>query len=102
ASAPAALNFTGTGDRYARVTVTPPQKLAPGRYSITAYAERATEHSRNAKGQRFTQSLEPLPSLPTELWSEPAQCSVHAFGVVVPQGLRVGYVTAEGEPLPDA
>ncbi len=102
ASAPAALKFSGTGDRYARVTVTPPQKLAAGRYRITAYAERATEHSRSAKGEKFTQSLEPLPSLPTELWSESAQCSVHAFGVVVPQGLRVGYVTAEGEPIPDA
>jgi len=63
--------------------------------------ERTAEHSR-AKAERFTQSLEPLPSLPTELWSEPAQCVVHAFGVVVPQNLRVGYVTAEGEPVPEA
>jgi len=96
ASAPVALKFAGTGDRYARVTVTPPQKLTAGRYKIAAYAERAGEHS------RFTQSLEPLPSLPTELWSEPAQCVVHAFGVAVPQNLRVGYVTAEGEPVPEA
>jgi LmbE family N-acetylglucosaminyl deacetylase len=101
-SAPVALKFSGTGDRYAKVTVTPPQKLAAGRYKVTAYAERTGEHSRSAKGERFTQSLEPLPSLPTELWSEPAQCVVHAFGVVVPQNLRVGYVTAEGEPIPEA
>src|SRR5712692_6404698 len=34
--------------------------------------------------------------------SEPAQCVVHAFAVVVPQNLRVGYITAEGEPIPEA
>src|SRR5262249_56218920 len=68
----------------------------------TAYGERGGEHPRGAKGERYTQSLEPLPSLPTELWSEAALCVVHAFGVVVPQNLRVGYVTAEGEPIPEA
>ena len=101
-SAPVALKFSRIGDRYARVTVTPPQKLAAGRYKITAYADRAAEQSRGARGERFTQSLEPLPSLPTELWGEPAQCVVHAFGVVVPPNLRVGYITAEGEPIPEA
>jgi LmbE family N-acetylglucosaminyl deacetylase len=102
ASAPAALKFTGTADRYAHLTVTPPQKLAAGRYKITAYAERAADRARGLKAERSTLSLEPLPSLPTELWSEPAQCVVHAFSVAVPQNLRVGYVTAEGEPIPDA
>ncbi len=102
ASAPVTLKFSGTGDRYARVTVSPPQKLAAGRYKITAYAERAADRSRSIRAERFTLSLEPLPSVPTQLWSEPAQCVVHAFGVAVPQNLRVGYVTAEGEPIPDA
>jgi len=101
-SAPVALKFGGTGDRYARVIVTPPQKLAAGRYKVTAYVERAADRSRNLRDERFSLSLEPLPSLPTQLWSEPAQCLVHAFGVLVPQNLRVGYVTAEGEPIPDA
>ena len=101
-SAAVTLKFSGIGDRYAKVAVTPPQKLAAGRYKITAYAERTAERSRGVKGERFTQSLEPLPSLPTELWSEPAQCVVHAFGVAVPQNLRMGYVTAEGEPIPEA
>src|SRR2546421_6345435 len=32
---------------------------------------------------------------PTQLWSEPAQCAVHAFDVLVPANLRVGYITAE-------
>ncbi|HEX2666386.1 MAG TPA: PIG-L family deacetylase [Candidatus Acidoferrum sp.] len=100
-SAPVALKFGGTGDRYARVIVTPPQKLAAGRYKVTAYVERAADRSRNLRDERFSLSLEPLPSLPTQLWSEPALCLVHAFSVAVPQNLRVGYVTAEGEPIPD-
>jgi hypothetical protein len=43
-----------------------------------------------------------LPSLPTQLWREPAQCVVHAFDVKVPTNLRIGYIAAEGEPVPDA
>ena len=102
AGAPVALKFTGAGDRYARVSVTPPAKLATGRYKITAYAERAADRSRGLRAERSTLSLEPLPSLPTQLWSEPAQCLVQAFSAAVPQNLRVGYVTAEGEPIPEA
>jgi hypothetical protein len=40
--------------------------------------------------------------LPTQLWSEPAQCVVHAFAITVPEKLRVGYITAESEPVPEA
>jgi LmbE family N-acetylglucosaminyl deacetylase len=93
-SAPVALEFSGTGDRYARVTVTPPQNVTAGKYTMTAYAQRDE--------QEFTQSLEPLPTLPTQLWSEPAQCVVHAFNITVPENLRVGYITAESEPVPEA
>ncbi len=97
-----ALKFDGAGDRYARVTVMPPLKLAAGKYKISAYAERAADRSRNIKPERFATSLEPLPTLPTQLWSEPAQCMIHAFAVNVPQNLRVGYVNAESERVPDA
>jgi len=97
-----ALKFDGAGDRYARVTVTPPLKLAAGKYKISAYAERAADRSRNIKSERFMTSLEPLPTLPTQLWSEPAQCTIHAFAVSVPQNLRVGYINAESERVPDA
>jgi len=82
--------------------VTPPLKLAAGKYRISAYAERAADRSRNTKAERFTTSLEPLPTLPTQFWSEPARCTVHAFAVSVPQNLRVGYVNAESERGPDA
>jgi hypothetical protein len=97
-----AVKFDGAGERYARVTVTPPLKLAAGKYKISAYAERAADRARNMKMERFSSSLEPLPTLPTQLWSEPAQCTVHAFAVSVPQNLRVGYVNAESERVPDS
>jgi LmbE family N-acetylglucosaminyl deacetylase len=97
-----ALQFDGTGERYARLTVTPPVKLGMGNYKIVAYAERSADRVLGTKAERFSTSLEPLPTLPTQLWSEPAQCVVHAFAVAVPQNLRVGYITAENEPVPEA
>ena len=97
-AAPVSLKFGGASEQYARLSVTPPLKLTAGNYKITAYAER----SRGTKAEKFTASLEPLPTLPTQLWSEPAQCVVHALAINVPQNLRVGYVTAESEPVPEA
>ncbi len=94
ASAAVALEFTGPGDKYAKLTVTPPATLAAGNYTIGAYAKRREE--------KFTTSLEPLPSLPTQLWEEPAQCVVRALDINVPENLRVGYITAESEPIPEA
>jgi hypothetical protein len=91
---PVALAFSGAGDQYARLTVTPPAKLAAGNFTLAAYAKRGDES--------FSTSLEPLPTLPTRFWSEPAQCIAHAFAIEVPQNLRVGYVTAEDEPIPEA
>jgi LmbE family N-acetylglucosaminyl deacetylase len=91
---PVAIAFSGAGDQYVKLTVTPPDKLAPGNYMIAAYAARDSE--------KFHTSLEPLPSMPTQLWEEPALCVVHAFEINVPENLRVGYITAEGEPIPEA
>jgi hypothetical protein len=101
-SAPVPLKFSGTGDQYVRLTVTPPLKLAEGNFTVSALAERSADRSTGAKAEKFTTSLEQLPTLPTELWSEPAQCVVHAFAVNVPQDLRVGYITAESEPIPES
>jgi LmbE family N-acetylglucosaminyl deacetylase len=88
------IKFDGVGDRYARLKATPPAKLAEGNNTITAYARQGEE--------KFRTSIEPLPSVPTLLWEEPAQCTVHAFDINVPKNLRVGYITAESEPVPDA
>ncbi len=96
------LKFEGAGDSYARLTVTPPLKLAKGNFKISAHVERVADRARGDKAEKFTNSLEPLPTLPTQLWSEPAQCAVHVFDVLVPENLRVGYVTAESEPVPEA
>ena len=98
-SPPVALKFSGGDDQYIRMTVTPPVKLAAGKYKIGAYASRS---SAGGKTEKFTTSIEALPTLPTQLWSEPAQCAVQAFTVDVPPNLRAGYITAEGEPIPKA
>ena len=93
-SAPVEVHFDGVGDQYAKLTVTPPAKLEPGNFAITAYARRGDE--------KFSTSLEPLPTMPSILWREPAQTVVHAFDINVPANLRVGYITAEGEMIPEA
>ena len=94
AGAPEQISIDGSGDRYAKLSVTAPIGLPPGNYPITAYAKRGDE--------KFATSLEPLPTLPTQLWSEPAQCLVHALAITIPENLRVGYITAESEPIPQA
>jgi LmbE family N-acetylglucosaminyl deacetylase len=93
-SSPVTLQFSGAGDQYAKLTVAPPTKLSAGTYPLTAFAQRGEE--------RFSTSLAPLPSMPTLLWSQPAQCRVFAFDANVPDDLRVGYISAESEPIPQA
>jgi LmbE family N-acetylglucosaminyl deacetylase len=94
ATPPVQIKFDGIGDQYVKLTVTPPEKLDPGNYSVTAYAKRGSE--------TFSTSIEPLSSVPSIFWSEPAKVIVHAFDINVPEGLHVGYISAEGEPIPDA
>jgi LmbE family N-acetylglucosaminyl deacetylase len=93
-SPPVELNFTGSGDQYAEFSVIPPKTLDAGNFVVTAYVQ----HDR----EKFSTSLEPLPSMPTLFWSEPAECVLHAFDINLPQNLHVGYISAEGEPIPDA
>jgi LmbE family N-acetylglucosaminyl deacetylase len=93
-SSPVTLQFSGAGDQYAKLTVTPPAKLSAGTYPLTAFAQRGDE--------KFSTSLAPLPSMPTLLWSQFAQCRVFAFDATVPDDLRVGYISAESEPIPQA
>src|SRR5262249_36230692 len=78
----------------AKLKATPPSSLQEGTTTLAAYAKRGEE--------KFTTSLDPLVSMPTLLWQEPAQCVVHSFAISVPKNLRVGYITAESEPIPDA
>jgi LmbE family N-acetylglucosaminyl deacetylase len=101
-STPVTLSFNGVGDQYARFKVMPPLRFPAGNYKISAHAHSTADHTPSVKDPRFTLSLAPLPTMPTLLWAEPAQCLVHAFAINVPHALRVGYITAESEPIPDA
>ncbi len=91
---PVDVGFAGEGDRYAKFIVTPPAGLAAGNYPLKAFVMH--------EGASFTTSIEPLPSMPALVWEEPAQTVVHAFDIKVPENLRVGYISAESEPVPDA
>jgi LmbE family N-acetylglucosaminyl deacetylase len=94
APAPESVEFSSAGDRLVHLTVTPPAKIAAGNYVLKAYAKRGEE--------TFETSLEPLPSLPTYLWSAPATVPVHVFSIAVPEHLRVGYISAENDAIPDS
>jgi LmbE family N-acetylglucosaminyl deacetylase len=96
ASAAIKLKFGGPGDQLVKFTVTPPRNPPAGSYRLEPVARIA------ATGAEFRTSLEPLPTLPTRLWSEPAVASVRVFDVNVPRGLRVGYLAAENDPIPAA
>ena len=94
APAPETVEFSGAGDRLVHLTVMPPPKIAAGDYALKAFARRGDEI--------FENSLEPLPSLPTYLWSAPAVVPVHVFSIVVPDRLRIGYISAENDAIPDS
>jgi LmbE family N-acetylglucosaminyl deacetylase len=94
APAPESVEFSGPGDRLVHLTVTPPEKIEAGSYELKAYAKRGE--------QTFETSLEPLPSLPTYLWSAPATVPVHVFSIAVPDHLRVAYISADNDAIPDS
>ena len=94
APSPEDLEFSGAGDRLVHLVATPPAKIAAGNYELKAYAKRG--------GETFEASLEPLPSLPTYLWNAPATVPVHAFAIAIPDHLRVGYIAAENDAIPDS
>jgi LmbE family N-acetylglucosaminyl deacetylase len=99
---PVSVQFEGEGDKYIHLYATPPKTLAPGEYLIKPYAKREPPALKVTPPDAFSTSLEPLPTMPSILWSEPAQTVVHAFDINVPANLRVGYISAEGEMIPEA
>jgi len=94
ASPPVKLSFAGPGDQLVRFEVMPPGRLPAGKYQLKPWAKLGE--------QRYETSLEALPTLPTRLWSEPSTVTARVFDVAVPEGLRVGYIAAENDPIPDA
>ena len=89
----APLEFSGPGDQLIRFLVTPPAHAAAGAYDLHPFGQIGDE--------RFQTSLEPIPTLPTRNWGEPALATVHVMDLVVPAHLRVGYVAGENDPLPE-
>jgi LmbE family N-acetylglucosaminyl deacetylase len=89
----APLDFSGAGDQLIRFAVTPAANVAPGAYPLHPFAQ--------LDGEKFATSLEPIPSLPTRDWSEPADVTVHVLNLAVPAHLRIGYVAASNDPIPD-
>jgi len=87
------LEFKTAGDQLIRFVVTPPARPAVGAYDLKPHAKLGDKI--------FRTSLEPIPTLTTRNWSEPAEATVHVLDLVVPARLRVGYVAAENDPLPE-
>ncbi len=87
------LEFPGAGDQLIRFVVTPPAQPSPGAYALHPFARFG--------GNTFRTSLEPIPTLQTRNWSEPADATVHVLDLVVPAALHIGYVAAENDPLPE-
>jgi LmbE family N-acetylglucosaminyl deacetylase len=93
AQAVAPLDFPTGGDQLIRFVVNPPEHLSPGAYALRPYARIGEE--------TFRRSLEPIPTLPTLNWSEPSDATVHVLDLNVPANLRVGYIAAENDPIPE-
>jgi len=87
------LEFAKGGDRLIQFVVTAPPQTAAGAYMLHPYARIGEE--------TFRTSVEPIPTLPTRNWSEPADATVHVLNLTVPAGLRIGYIAAENDTLPE-
>ena len=87
------LEFAKGGDRLIQFVVTAPAQTAAGAYALHPFARIGEE--------TFRTSVEPIPTLPTRNWSEPADATVHVLNLIVPAGLRVGYIAADNDTLPE-
>lgn len=91
----APIDFSGSGDRLARFTVTPPaEEVSEGAYDLKPYARLGS--------QVFSTSYEALPSLPSRHVSEPVLVQAHVLNLALPNHLHVGYVAAGIDPVPQS
>ena len=88
------LDFTGAGDRLVRFAVTPAANAPQAAYDLKPYARRDDES--------FRTSYEALPSLPSRHVSEPAVATAHVLELNFPPHLRVGYIAAGIDPVPQS
>lgn len=89
----AALDFASAGDQLIRFAVQPPANVEPGAYVLHPFA--------SLNGETFRTSVEAIPNLPTRDWSKPDDVTVHVLNLTVPEGLRIGYIAGDNDPLPD-
>jgi hypothetical protein len=89
----APMHFNGPGDQLARFVVVPPAHPPVGAYVLKPYARLGAAI--------FRESVEPIPSLPARNWTEPADATVHVLDLIVPKPLRVGYIAAGNDLIPD-
>ena len=90
----APIDFPGSGVRLARFMVTPPANVSEEAYDLKPYARLGSE--------TFATSYEALPSLPSRHVSEPAIAQAHVLNLTVPPHLRVGYIAAGIDPVPQS
>ena len=89
----APIDFSTSGDQLVRFIVNLPSTAAAGAYPLHPYAKLGDG--------TFRTSLEPIPTLPTRDWSEPNDISAHVADLNVPAQLRVGYIAAADDLIPD-
>jgi LmbE family N-acetylglucosaminyl deacetylase len=89
-----AIDFPSAGDRLARFTVTPPGNASEGAYDLKPYARLGSE--------TFNTSYEALPSLPSRHVSGLAIAQAHILNLTVPTHLRIGYIAAGIDPVPQS
>ena len=87
------LQFSGAGDQLVQFVIEPPGEPASGAYALQPFARLGND--------TFRTSLAPIPTLPTRDWSEPADAMVHVLDLDVPAGLRIGYIAADNDTLPE-
>jgi len=90
----APMEFSAAGDRLVRFSVTPPVNALQGSYELKPYARIGDEN--------FRTSYEALPSLPSRHVSEPAVAIAHVLDLTLPQHLKIGYVAAGIDPVPQS
>jgi hypothetical protein len=90
----APLDFSGAGDQLIRYMVKAPAKVAEGAYPLRPYGKLDDE--------TFRTSLEPIPTVPTRDWSEPADATAHVLDLTVPENLRVGYIAGDNDLVPES
>ena len=91
------LHLAGDEVQTVRFDLTPPAGLRPGAYPVSA-------GFRDGAGREYTTGFRLIdyPHIRPHPLYRPATTRIEAVDVVVPRGLRVGYITGAGDAVPTA